>query len=66
MTGLRTHRGVDGEEFARRFETNLLETNAGLIERLRANGLIKRHGARLIPTLDGLAVADSLAAMFRL
>ena len=58
MMGLRTYRGID--------DAGLVAHNAELVERLCANGLIKRVGSRLIPTLDGLAVADSLAAMFRL
>ncbi len=66
MTGLRTYRGIDTADIRRRFGTDLLATNAELVERLHANGLVKRHASRLIPTLDGLAVADSLAAMFRL
>ena len=66
MTGLRTYRGVDCADIERRFGVDLIETNRDLVQRLRANGLIKRHQTRLIPTLDGLAVADSLAAMFRM
>ncbi len=66
MLGLRTYRGVDCADVKRRFDIDLIATNGELVERLHVNGLIKRHEARLIPTLDGLAVADSLAAMFRL
>jgi len=66
MTGLRTYRGVDCADVKRRFDIDLIATNDKLVARLRTNGLIKRHEDRLIPTLDGLAVADSLAAMFRL
>ena len=66
MLGLRTYRGVDCADVKRRFGIDLIATNGELVERLRTNGLIKRHQARLIPTLDGLAVADSLATRFRL
>ena len=66
MTGMRTYRGIDCDEIKTRFATDLFALNAQLIERLFHAGLIKRHESRLIPTLDGLAVADSLAAMFRL
>jgi oxygen-independent coproporphyrinogen-3 oxidase len=66
MTGFRTYRGVDCADLKRRFDYDLLETNADLVNRLRANGLIKRHETRLIPTLDGLAIADALTTMFRL
>ena len=65
MTGLRTYRGVDCAAAKQRFDTDLLATNKELVERLRANGLIKLHRDRVIPTIDGLAVADSLAGMFR-
>jgi oxygen-independent coproporphyrinogen-3 oxidase len=58
MMGFRTYRGVDGAE--------LIARNGALVARLCASGLIKRQASRLIPTLDGLAVADSLATMFRL
>jgi len=66
MTGLRTYRGIDCADVKRRFDIDLIATNGKLVERLHANDLIKRHEDHLIPTLDGLAVADSLAAMFRL
>jgi oxygen-independent coproporphyrinogen-3 oxidase len=66
MTGFRTYRGVDIAEIERRFAVDLAGANSELIARLFDSGLIKRTGGRLIPTLDGLAVADSLAAMFRL
>ena len=66
MMGFRTYRGVDTREIERRFDVDLFAHNAELIERLHTNGLIRRNETRLIPTLDGLAVADSLSAMFRL
>jgi len=66
MTGMRTYRGVDCADIKRRFDIDLIATNDKLVRRLHTSGLIKRHESRLIPTLDGLAVADSLAAMFRL
>jgi putative oxygen-independent coproporphyrinogen III oxidase len=66
MTGMRTYRGIDFDEIKSRFDVDLLARNDKLIERLFTAGLIKRHESRLIPTLDGLAVADSLAGMFRL
>ena len=66
MTGMRTYRGVDCADIKRRFDIDLVAKNNQLVKRLHSSGLIKRHESRLIPTLDGLAVADSLAAMFRL
>ena len=65
MTGFRTYDGVDAAAFTQRFGVDLIGLNASRIERLRGSGLIKRVDRRLIPTLDGLAVADSLATMFR-
>ena len=66
MTGFRTYRGLDTAEIERRFAVDLAATNTGLIQRLHKSGLIKCTDGRLVPTLDGLAVADSLATMFRL
>ena len=66
MTGFRTYRGIDNAAIERRFGVDLFAANAALVRRLRDTGLVKRDGSRLIPTLDGLAVADSLATMFRL
>jgi oxygen-independent coproporphyrinogen-3 oxidase len=57
MLGLRT---VDGIELG----DELLEKNAALIERLTRQGLLSVEGNRLVPTLAGLAIADSLARDF--
>jgi oxygen-independent coproporphyrinogen-3 oxidase len=59
MTGLRTYAGVE-------LRGRLRDGNAALIERMEAQGLLKLEGDRLLPTLAGLAVADSLAASFDL
>ena len=45
---------------------DLEKTNRELLETLEADGLVLREGARLLPTLGGLAVADGLAADFDL
>ncbi|MGD8375319.1 MAG: radical SAM family heme chaperone HemW [Acidobacteriota bacterium] len=66
MTGLRTCAGVDLETTRTLSGLDLQADNRELIERLCAEGLIEARGDRLIPTLDGLAVADSLAPLFRL
>lgn len=57
MLGLRTLEGID-------LGTDLLERNAPLIERLSRQGLLRVEGSRLVPTLEGLAIADSLARDF--
>jgi oxygen-independent coproporphyrinogen-3 oxidase len=66
MTGLRTYAGVDLERVRRRWGIDLLARNRGLLERLAALDLLRLEGPRLVPTLDGLAVADSLATQFEL
>ncbi|HEX6864196.1 MAG TPA: radical SAM family heme chaperone HemW [Thermoanaerobaculia bacterium] len=57
MLGLRTVHGTD-------LGADLLERNAALIERLSRQGLLNVEGSRLVPTLEGLAIADSLARDF--
>ena len=66
MLGFRTADGIDGGRFRERYGIDLLERNAGLIERLESEGLLRIEEDRLIPTLEGLAVADSLARDFEL
>lgn len=66
MTGLRTCAGVDLERTKALSGLDLLAGNRALIDRLCTEGLIEARGDRLIPTLEGLAVADSLAPLFRL
>jgi len=41
---------------------DVLGSNRALIERMEAEGLATLEGARLVPTLDGLAVAVAIAA----
>lgn len=70
LLGLRTREGVDLELFEQRFGVDLLAENAGLVERLEGEGLLRvasgglAGGAALVPTLEGWAVADSLARDF--
>jgi oxygen-independent coproporphyrinogen-3 oxidase len=66
MTGLRTHAGVSLERVRSRWGIDLAARNATLIERLTAEGLLVPEADRLVPTLDGLAVADALAARFEI
>jgi oxygen-independent coproporphyrinogen-3 oxidase len=66
MTGLRTYDGVDTARLLSRFGIDLLAQNGDLLERLEADGLIERNGSRLVPTLQGLAVADGIAPLFQL
>lgn len=66
MLGLRTHAGVDLQRLQASHGIDLLASNADVIERLESSGLVSVVGDRLVPTLDGLAVADSLALHFEL
>jgi putative oxygen-independent coproporphyrinogen III oxidase len=64
MLGFRTVEGIDLASFRERYGVDLAERNARLLERLERNGLLRVDGSRLLPTLDGWAVADSLARDF--
>jgi oxygen-independent coproporphyrinogen-3 oxidase len=64
MTGLRTYAGVDLGRIRRDMHIDLAAMNAALIERLEAAGLSRIEADRLVPSLDGIAVADGLAAQF--
>jgi len=66
MTGFRTSAGVDLARLRSMGEVDLLERNRALLDRLTTGGLLRLADDRLCPTLDGLAVADSLAPMFDL
>jgi oxygen-independent coproporphyrinogen-3 oxidase len=64
MTGFRTYEGVDLSGLRSRWGVDLHATDPALINRLHSEGLISRADDCLIPTLEGLAVADSIALMF--
>jgi oxygen-independent coproporphyrinogen-3 oxidase len=66
MLSLRTTAGLDLEAFRRRHACDVTARNVRLIEDLAARGLLADTGGRLVPTLEGLAVADSLARAFDL
>ena len=61
MTGLRTYAGVDLERVRSRCGVDLLEAHRVGIERLESDGLLHVAGGRLVPTLAGLSIADTLA-----
>ena len=56
--------GLDFEGIERRFGVDLESLNIEVIKDLRKSGLVEADAAakRLVPTLEGLAVADTLAA----
>ncbi len=63
--GLRTTRGLDLEHMSGRYGIDLRPANAALIDELVGRGLLQgRAGSRLTPTLEGLAMADTLAGAF--
>jgi oxygen-independent coproporphyrinogen-3 oxidase len=64
MLGFRTAEGIDLVRFRERYGVDLAERNARLMERLEHEGLLRAEGSRLRPTLEGWAVADSLARDF--
>jgi oxygen-independent coproporphyrinogen-3 oxidase len=64
MTGLRTYVGVDLGAVGERRGIDLIGLNAELIERLSTTGLASFDGSRVVPTLDGLAVADAVVRQF--
>ncbi len=66
MLRFRTQDGVNFETLEKTFGVDLIETNRELVSRLSDEGLVKLEGRRLSPTIDGLAVADSLASAFEL
>lgn len=64
MLGIRTVDGINLGRFQERYGVDLLERNAALVERLSRDALLKLENGRLVPTLEGLAIADSLTRDF--
>jgi oxygen-independent coproporphyrinogen-3 oxidase len=64
MLALRTAAGLDLAGFRRRHNFDLAAHNRPLIDSLVASGRLAERGGRLLPTLAGLAIADSLARSF--
>jgi oxygen-independent coproporphyrinogen-3 oxidase len=64
MLGLRTAAGVDLAGFRERFGQDLVAVNRQVVDGAVARGLLRTPSERLAATLDGLAVADGLAASF--
>lgn len=64
MLGIRTSEGIDLERFRQRYGVDLLEANRERLERLAEQGLLRMEAGRIVLTLEGLAIADSLARDF--
>jgi oxygen-independent coproporphyrinogen-3 oxidase len=63
---LRTTAGLDLASIEERFGVELAGPNGAVVERLKQTGLLDSDTERLVPTLKGLAVADTLAASFEI
>ena len=63
---LRTTAGLDLAGIEERFGVELAGPNGAVVERLKQTGLLDSDTERLVPTLKGLAVADTLAASFEI
>ena len=66
MLGLRTAEGIDLPKYRLRHGVDLRGLNRTLIATLAEEGLVRCEAGTLRPTRRGLAVADGLAARFRL
>ncbi len=66
MLALRTTAGIDLARFRQRYGVDLVASDGRLMEELAGAGLARMEGGRFALTLDGLAVADGLAARFDL
>jgi oxygen-independent coproporphyrinogen-3 oxidase len=66
MLGFRTSAGVDLERLRVWLGIDLLTKNEDVVDRLCASGHLEVDGSRLLPTLAGLAIADTLARSFTL
>ncbi|MCJ7754733.1 MAG: hypothetical protein MUP13_09220, partial [Thermoanaerobaculales bacterium] len=61
MLGLRTTDGVDADRVRGLTGIDMVAANLTTLERLTAAGLVVVDGQWIRPTLEGMAVADSLA-----
>jgi putative oxygen-independent coproporphyrinogen III oxidase len=66
MLGFRTYAGVDLERIRTRYGIDLLPRNAAFVAQLAADSRVTVEGSRIVPTLAGLAIADSLARGFEI
>jgi oxygen-independent coproporphyrinogen III oxidase len=59
--GLRMKRGIDLERYKTKYGNDLLANRKTIVDELIKNNLLEFKDAFLCPTLNGMAVADSLA-----
>ena len=62
MLALRTTAGLDLDAYRERFGRDFLEANGEGVRDAVGRGLLRLDGSHVRPTIDGLAVADRLAA----
>ncbi|MGA1844765.1 MAG: radical SAM family heme chaperone HemW [bacterium] len=62
--GFRTREGIDLVRFREGFGQDLEREPPGLLAMLEAQGRVKVREGRVIPTLQGMAVADALTSLF--
>ena len=65
MLALRTTDGLDLNAYRQRFGRDLLGMNRAAVQDAVRRGLVTLSNSHLRPTVEGLAVADGLAAEFR-
>ena len=66
MLGLRTAAGIDLSLYSERFGIDLVASNRDLIGRLVDAGRLLHEAGFLRPSLEGMAVADGMAAAFEI
>ncbi len=59
--GMRTKDGINLQQYKTRYGSDLLVDKKQVIDELMKSGLLELKDGSLYPTLDGMAVADSLA-----
>ena len=59
--GLRSSAGIDLAAFEQRFAVDLVSTNHDAVEEYESRGILKVEGAKLRPTVAGMAIADAVA-----
>lgn len=64
MLGLRLLQGLDLERFENKFQTSFFDVYGETVDKLFANQLLQRNGARLALTSKGLYLADSVILEF--
>jgi coproporphyrinogen III oxidase-like Fe-S oxidoreductase len=59
--GFRTKKGLDLEDFRKRYQYDLFTEKKTMLDKLQGEGFIHIQDDHLFPTPTGLAIADSLS-----